>query len=222
MSGPHRIPPQALRAVAGGVLPPRQDDPPLILPGSPADDLLEGGAGFETMVGGDGADTLLGREGNDMIFADVGRDIADGGAGEDTLITGIGSDVLIGGEGNDTFISRPKMQFDDGPNQPTRDFDLMEGGAGDDTFIVTAPRDGASITELALISGGEGTDTVVLETNGHAEAYRAALVAELARAGLSFSEGPDGAILLAPGQAAAVGSPAFNFIAAGIERIVLR
>ncbi|MFO1088342.1 MAG: CAP domain-containing protein [Hyphomicrobiales bacterium] len=82
---------------------------------------------------GNGLDnTITGNAGNNVLTGGDGNDTLIGNGGNDTLIGGLGNDVLKGGAG----------------------VDILQGGAGDD--IVYAD----SSDNLALLSGGDGTDTL--------------------------------------------------------------
>lgn len=65
--------------------------------GEGGNDVLNGGAGFDTLHGGLGNDNLLGGAGDDTIYGVDGNDTLNGGA------SGY-RDVLVGGDGNDSYI----------------------------------------------------------------------------------------------------------------------
>jgi Ca2+-binding RTX toxin-like protein len=106
-----------------------------------------GGDAGDTIRGGPGAETLLGGLGNDVIDGEGGGDRIDGGGGNDSLAGGDDGDTVTGGEGDD---------FMDGE----RGRDDVRGEAGNDTIAggddLVANGSGAD----ALLSGGEGDDTL--------------------------------------------------------------
>jgi cysteinyl-tRNA synthetase len=129
----------------------------------PGNDVLTGGAGFDTavftgtanitvdlnlttpQVTGKGTDTLrfiesvISGSGNDKLTGDAAGNRLEGGAGNDTLYGGAGNDTLIGGTGND----------------------VLNGGAGNDTALY--PSSSALQVTLALMSvqtTGQGQDSL--------------------------------------------------------------
>lgn len=68
--------------------------PAMLLDGTPANDVLNGGIGDDTLNGFGGDDSLSGAAGNDLL---------NGGSGNDALIGGAGIDILIGGAGRDAY-----------------------------------------------------------------------------------------------------------------------
>jgi Ca2+-binding RTX toxin-like protein len=127
-------------------------------------DELHGGAGADILHGGDADDVLHGEQGSDILYGDAGNDtlwaspiyngFVDGspdklygGAGNDTLYGSDGADVLDGGDGNDAI---------DAYWMHGNASDIISGGAGDDIIHATN----------AVIDGGAGNDTIVIEYNG--------------------------------------------------------
>lgn len=88
-----------------------------------AQNIIDGGDGWDTIYGGDNIDTIKGGTGEDFIYGEAGNDHIDGGDGHDTLFGGSGDDVIIGGDGNDW------LQGDAGA-------DILIGGLGDDSYDV--------------------------------------------------------------------------------------
>ncbi len=64
--------------------------------GTAADDVLNGGPGFDRIRGFGGNDTVLGRGGNDKLCGDTGRDSLIGGPGKDRVDGGPGPDTCTG------------------------------------------------------------------------------------------------------------------------------
>ncbi|WP_081423666.1 tandem-95 repeat protein [Pelodictyon luteolum] len=109
---------------------------------------ITGNDGDNTLTGTSLNDTLSGGDGDDSLVAGSGNDTLSGGAGADTLDAGLGNDVLAGGTGADSLL----------------------GGDGDDVFAYSAFSDATSsaIDEVTgdSISGGAGTDTILISTQG--------------------------------------------------------
>jgi Ca2+-binding RTX toxin-like protein len=99
--------------------------------------------------------------------------------------------------------------------------DVLMGGAGDDTFIIRALQGGIAWSDFAIISGGEGTDTVVIETQGRATEMRDAFIAEIEAKGWQYLLGDDGSITLGP-ENRPISGAGLNFTALEVERIVFR
>ena len=125
-----------------------------LVPGTPGNDALGGGAA---------GDLLLGGVGDDQLFGLGGADTLSGGAGNDVLYGGTGNDSMAGGTGNDAYI------IDDAG-------DLVQENAGEgfDTAFVLANgwTQGAGI-ELSYLYGSANSMTGsmgddVLVTNGGA------------------------------------------------------
>ena len=117
-----------------------------LLVGEDGDDTLDGGVGDDKLWGGLGSDLLVGGQGNDRLDGQEGADVLMGDNGDDELWGGVDDDVLEGGNGDDTLFPG------DGAN-------TTFGGAGDDTIVILAS---CELTAGALISGGAGTDTLLL------------------------------------------------------------
>jgi len=114
--------------------------------GEDGDDTLDAGSGDDRVWGGDGDDLLLGGAGNDLMDGQEGDDILEGGDNDDELWGGLGDDVMEGGPGEDVLY-------------PGSGVDAVYGGLGNDTIIVLAA---CELTSGKLLSGGDGTDTLVL------------------------------------------------------------
>ncbi|MFZ5755551.1 MAG: VCBS domain-containing protein [Pseudomonadota bacterium] len=124
--------------------------------GGAGDDDIGGGTGND-LIYGDASDAALdpGEHGHDDIDAGDGDDIVYGNGGNDVLLGGLGNDQLHGGLGDDTV--------DGGAGNDvilvSAGADILGGGAGDDQFVVNGESDDAH----AFISGGAGTDYLILE-----------------------------------------------------------
>lgn len=81
---------------------------------------------------------IAGLAGNDIITGRGNDEVLDGGVGDDTIYGGAGNDQIIGGAGEDSLY----------------------GELGDDTFIIEGE---SSVTDL--IDGGEGTDTIKVNSD---------------------------------------------------------
>lgn len=158
-----------------------------VLNGAGGNDQIVGDLGEDTITGGLGDDTLDGGEGADVIDGGAGADQITGGLGNDTLSGADGQDTLLGGAGNDvldgtqeglfvptspTDVMDPTGSDDDGPTAdpvdppvepiveppvPTTGDQLLDGGAGDD-FLIGDNAD--------TLTGGEGTDSFVVDASG--------------------------------------------------------
>lgn len=98
--------------------------------GTPEPDKLRGTVGDDQLNGGRGDDVLKGLAGDDILF---------GGGGDDRLVGGPGFDELHGGRGDDVLVfSGDGHAF---------------GDDGDDVI-----RGGATVSDSAELSGGDGDD----------------------------------------------------------------
>lgn len=116
------------------------------LVGEDGDDTLDCGPGDDFAWGGSDDDLLVGGAGNDALYGEDGDDILEGGDDDDVLWGGLGNDVLEGDDGADTLY-------------PGSGVDAVYGGPGDDTIIILHA---CELTSGMLLSGGSGTDTLVL------------------------------------------------------------
>ncbi|MBU6396014.1 MAG: choice-of-anchor I family protein [Sphingomonadales bacterium] len=152
--------------------------------GGIGNDTIDGNNGNDTIDGGTGNDTLLGGAGNDTLTGGLGNDELRGGAGNDTLIGGTGNDTMYGDADDDTFIigaTAGKDTIDGGTGNDTvvADADgvifnaaritnvevFSSGGFANVTIAGSAATEtidlsGATLTGIALISGGGGVDTI--------------------------------------------------------------
>lgn len=121
-------------------------------------DMIWGSDGNDTIYGGLGADTLSGGEGHDMLYGGDGKDALHGGSGNDNLTGGEDDDLLSGGTGNDNLYGNAgNDSFSDGVGR-----DFLRGDEGNDTFTLTADGTNKYWIHIDEVSGGEGTDTVIL------------------------------------------------------------
>lgn len=113
---------------------------------------LTGSAQPDILTGGAGADLLNGGAGNDTLSGGANADMLNGGDGSDIINGGAGADAINGGAGVDT----------------------LNGGGGDDLFVYSAPADLFTTNALVdSISGGSGTNSLLLGTAGAAFAIAA-------------------------------------------------
>ena len=118
--------------------------------GGDGDDVFTVGAGVTaswTILGRGGDDILIGGDGNDTINGESGDDTLNGGSGNDTLTGQGGTDILNGGDGNDTLL----MSNVSGE---------ANGGDGDDQITLES----ISGSNVLSVSGGDGTDTLIVGT----------------------------------------------------------
>ncbi|MDO9281510.1 MAG: hypothetical protein Q7T88_03905 [Methylotenera sp.] len=154
-----------------------------VLNGGDGDDDLEGLGGADTLIGGAGNNTasyehsaatvvaslldssvndgdalgdtysqiqnLVGSAFDDTLEGDANNNVLTGAVGNDTLTGGAGVDSLFGGDGNDVLI-------DDGIGAA-----VLDAGAGDDIIRLTN-----FDSTVDAISGGVGTDTLVIDRAG--------------------------------------------------------
>jgi Ca2+-binding RTX toxin-like protein len=134
--------------------------------GNAGNDSIVGGNGEDRLNGDDGNDTLLGGAGSDQLNGGDGSDSVDGGPGDDNVGGGLGQDTVHGGEGNDTIFFPSYLTYGDGGNDyfsigNGQGFTVF-GGDGDDTFnIFYASQNFAPAGTLTLV-GGAGRDLFVL------------------------------------------------------------
>jgi Ca2+-binding RTX toxin-like protein len=139
----------------------------VFFPGSPDDDLIDGGAendlinglagsdtlngndGIDTIFGGDGDDRISGGNGADFLYGGSGQDRISGGAGGDVIQADAGFDVLVGDAGNDFLYGGDDTDWMGGGT----DNDYLDGGSGND-FL--SGEDGNDI-----LLGSLGNDTLV-------------------------------------------------------------
>jgi len=139
------------------------------LSGQDGTDSIIGGTDADIISGGAGNDTLDGSAGNDTLDGGDGGDTLDGGTGDDTLIGGAGDDILDGGAGTDLIdesdeVSNLILTLNNATgtlvNAETDEVINIENfvaGSGDDMLNIGDNDDN-------IIDGGNGTDTVNIET----------------------------------------------------------
>jgi Ca2+-binding RTX toxin-like protein len=152
-----------------------------LITGGAGHDVLYGEAGSDFLFGDSGEDVLFGGVGHDRLNGGTGRDVLDGGAGSDWLAGGEGTDFLTGGTGGDVFVFArgggtdtvldfevgvDKLFFDgvalakqtvsDVNGDGKADLVLQfTNGHGSVTLLgVSAPLNGASYSEAAIVVGG--------------------------------------------------------------------
>ncbi|MCB9849576.1 MAG: hypothetical protein H6817_02605 [Phycisphaerales bacterium] len=124
--------------------------------GSTASDLIQGGAGNDLIVGAGGADRLLGDDGNDLIF---------GGGGADDIHGGDKIDFLVGNKGNDCIFGGGGQVLSQGPFSIAMG-DIFVGVDGDD-LIANGESEDDSLSEIDVVFGGAGDDTVRVSNGGN-------------------------------------------------------
>ena len=127
---------------------------PIEVQGNGGDDTIYGSPFNDTLIGGVGFDRLAGNGGNDLLVGGNDNDALAGGAGADTLQGELGNDRLDGGGGSgDVLIGGPGR-------------DLLNGGAGID--IVQEADNGRSIritnTALSGLTTGSPDTLAEVET----------------------------------------------------------
>jgi len=111
---------------------------PVVLGGTPGNDILISGASDQDTIWGDG--------GNDRIDGGAGDDVMFGGDGDDIITSGGGTDKIDGGPGNDVIIESHSVLPLDVPN-------LLLGGPGQDFFITS--------DDINQIFAGTGNDFIL-------------------------------------------------------------
>ncbi len=183
------------------VLPPPNDDEPMLLVGDTNDNVMEGGIAGDSLDGSWGDDSLMGMEGDDSLSGDWGDDTlegndgeddlsggwgddsVDGGAGDDKLEGNWGNDVLIGGEGDDFLIG----SWGDDSLEGGAGTDVLQGDRGGDSFIFIGEFGNDRIVDF-----GQG-DVIVLE--GYGILFQDLAIAETTDGSLIEIEGA-GSILI--------------------------
>lgn len=134
--------------------------------GSPLNDTITGGRGFDSLQGGPGNDVLRGAGSSDQLVGGPGNDTVDGGSSNDLIMCDEGADAVSGGSGRfDIYscesapagvsISLDGVANDGIPGEGDNiaaDFESIGGSAFDDVLIGTAGRQS--------LNGGDGNDTL--------------------------------------------------------------
>lgn len=119
---------------------------PVVNPGTPGDDTVNGGGGNDSLSGGVGADTVSGGAGSDVVYGNQGEDHLYGGSGSDLVYGGQDNDVVYGGSsGTDTADASDTLYGNNGD-------DVVYGNGGDDSVF------GGQGADTAF--GGQGDDVV--------------------------------------------------------------
>ncbi|MBI5041634.1 MAG: hypothetical protein HZB57_10705, partial [Gammaproteobacteria bacterium] len=111
-----------------------QEPVPLLIDGTPYNDVIHGSAMADRVDAGLGDDQIYGAAGADTLMGGQGADTLDGGADNDTLDGGVGNDTLLGGAGEDRYV--------------------LQWGMGSDLVI----EDGAALSTLELGYGVQLSD----------------------------------------------------------------
>lgn len=124
--------------------------------GTVDDDILTGSPDEDRMFGGDGWDVLSGLAEDDVLYGNTGLDTLDGGEDDDRLYGGQDDDLLRGGDGDDSLFggqnSEPVYVLRDGVLTLLDGRDTLSGGAGDDLIYGNQGDD--------LLAGGADDDTL--------------------------------------------------------------
>ena len=146
-------------------------------------DIIKGGDGNDTLRGGDHDDSLQGEDGDDHLYGDIGDDTLMGGDGDDMLYSMTGTDgtsedtTLDGGAGTDT------LSFENSVNavgsssaaySAPESIEKLIGSDEADTLEAVAHTtddsattiDETTIAATEMVSGGEGNDTLTVDTTG--------------------------------------------------------
>lgn len=146
--------------------------------------MIYGGSGHNLIYSGDEIEYIYGEGGNDHIYAGVG-DIVDGGANEDEIY-GVIDATMLGGTGDDLLIldltSVTTGTTLIASQQATSDYEIytntfisgfeqffLKLGSGDNLLDLR----GAQLTEYSSITGGSGSNTVVVDVNSRGILYLA-------------------------------------------------
>jgi Ca2+-binding RTX toxin-like protein len=129
-------------------------------------DLISGGAGVDLIYGQGGADSLYGNDGQDELHGGPGNDLLDGGRDSDLLDGGDGADSLSGGTAADV------LNLDTDASYLTSG-DVFNGYGGNGAVLnadgTTRPDvvqdDSATATDILLITGTSGNDTITVKTS---------------------------------------------------------
>lgn len=176
-----------------------------------------GGPGKDTISGGNGPDFIDGQLGDDILSGDEGRDIVFGGLGNDLIYADLDNDHLRGDHGYDTLVSsRDVARIEltaavlihfDSLGFPMSTFTLLDqfemvklfGGLSNNVFDIR--NWGGS----AMIFGGLGNDTLLVESNTDMILKDASLIEQLLYS-LVFGFAKDASISLDSGQTFDLGS----------------
>lgn len=105
--------------------------------------------------------TFFGTQQDDDVFASDGADAINGNGGDDFIVARAGDDVVQGGAGNDRIYAGETFA-----RGVAEGIDKLDGGDGNDTFYFQVADVGggidAGLTSADEVSGGAGTDSVVL------------------------------------------------------------
>ncbi|HYJ84386.1 MAG TPA: calcium-binding protein, partial [Allosphingosinicella sp.] len=144
--------------------------------GSSGANRFESGAGNDVLMGGAGADTMIGGTGDDIYYVDNAGDTVTENAGE-------GTDEIRTSLLTYSLLSRPNVEnlysVDDAPHdfRGNAGNNLISGGGGNDVLRLYDGGDdnvlagggddniffGAALTAADVVTGGAGTDTLVLQ-----------------------------------------------------------
>lgn len=104
------------------------------LPGTPGNDVLQGGFGTYEIFGGSGDDLIVGTDDGDLLLGGLGADQIDGRPGNDFAFGGPDDDLMLGSDGDDVSVGG----FGDDELRGQAGNDLLFGGDGQDVFVIQA------------------------------------------------------------------------------------
>ena len=146
-------------------------------------DVIYGESGNNTIVGGPGSETLYGgngsgsSKGSNLLYAGSGADTLYGDStGHNTLYGGLGADLLYAGSGGDYLSAQ---------NGST----AMFGGAGNDSFQLPFTQNSGLATNT--ISGGAGTNTLVITPYNPGPGTLASAVSSTSATTITVTNGAD-------------------------------
>lgn len=103
-------------------------------------DYLAGGGGNDTLNGGDGWDVMDGGSGNDLMHGNDGVDEMYGQGGNDWLYGDEDSDLLYGADGYDTIVGGADLGGDEDyvDGGASADYINLSDGFNNDTYVIDA------------------------------------------------------------------------------------
>jgi len=134
--------------------------------------VVTGGDGTDTLVsienlhGSAYGDTLVGDEQDNIVHAHIGNDYVEGNGGSDTLYGNVGNDTINAGSGDDFIYGG-------------EDNDYIDGGEGNDMSYYTFASSAVNASLITgVVTGGDGTDTLVNIENLHGSVFNDILVGD--------------------------------------------
>lgn len=152
--------------------------------GTVGNDRIEGFGGNDTIFGSEGVNNLRGGDGDDIIYGGSQRDTIFGGFGNDTIYASEGNNAVFGDSGNDIIYTGSGNDF-------------IAGGSDNDTIFLGG---GEDIVVLQFA----GFDTINNFQLGQTTFRVGSLTTPTNPAGLTITEGANGAEISSFGQLVAV------------------